>query len=66
MHAGINFFSMLGDPTLLLSGVDALNAALASELSQPRFRAALQGGFAALALLLSLVGLDPMRALRDE
>ena len=45
------------DPTLVLSGVDALNAARASQLSQPRFRAALLGGFAALALLLSLVGL---------
>ena len=45
------------DPTLVLRGVDALNAARASELSQPRFRAALLGGFAALALLLSLVGL---------
>lgn len=45
------------DPTLVLSGVDALNAARATELSQPRFRAVLLGGFAALALLLSLVGL---------
>lgn len=45
------------DPTLVLSGVDSLNAARASELSQPRFRAALLGAFAGLALLVSLVGL---------
>lgn len=45
------------DPALVLSGVDGLKVERAAEFSQPRFRAALLGGFAILALLLSLVGL---------
>lgn len=45
------------DEALVLSGVDGLNVERAAEFSQPRFRAALLGGFATLALLVSLVGL---------
>ena len=45
------------DPTVVLSDVDALNKMRAAELIQPRFRAILLGGFATLALVLSLVGL---------
>jgi putative ABC transport system permease protein len=45
------------DPSLVLSEVDALHFRRTAELSQPRFRAALFGGFAALALVLALVGL---------
>jgi ABC-type antimicrobial peptide transport system permease subunit len=45
------------DRGLVLGGVATLNETLSAELSQPRFRAALFGGFAILALLLAAVGL---------
>ena len=45
------------DRGLVLGGVTTINATLSAELAQPRFRAALFGGFAVLALLLAAVGL---------
>jgi predicted permease len=45
------------DPDLVLSGVETMQAMHAADLSQPRFRTVLAGGFAVLALLLAIVGL---------
>ncbi len=45
------------DATLVLGDIDGLRARQAAQLSPPRFRSALFGGFAMLALVLALVGL---------
>jgi putative ABC transport system permease protein len=45
------------DRDLVLSGVQTMQAMHSADLSQPRFRTALAGGFAVLALLLAIVGL---------
>ena len=45
------------DSGLVLSGVETMQAMHAADLSQPRFRSVLAGSFAALALLLAVVGL---------
>ena len=45
------------DGNLILSGIDDLRAEHVEALSQPRFRSLLLGGFAALALVLAVVGL---------
>jgi predicted permease len=45
------------DPQLVLTDVDGLRAMRTADLSQPRFRTLLFGGFALLALTLALVGL---------
>jgi predicted permease len=45
------------DPQLALSDIDGLRALRSADLSQPRFRTVLFGGFALLALTLALVGL---------
>ncbi len=45
------------DRGLVLGGVATMNDTQSAVLSQPRFRAVLFGGFAALALLLAAVGL---------
>jgi putative ABC transport system permease protein len=44
-------------PTVPVGDVRALDDELAKDLAQPRFRALLLGGFAALALLLAMLGL---------
>jgi predicted permease len=45
------------DRDLVLAGIETMQAKHAAELSQPRFRTVLCGGFAALALALAVVGL---------
>jgi putative ABC transport system permease protein len=45
------------DPQLVLTDIDGLRAMRSADLSQPRFRTVLFGGFALLALTLALVGL---------
>lgn len=45
------------DRDLVLSDLSTMEARLSAALAQPRFRAALFGGFAALAFLLAVVGL---------
>jgi predicted permease len=45
------------DPELVLTNMDGMRAQRSANLSQPRFRAVLFGGFAMLALTLALVGL---------
>jgi predicted permease len=45
------------DPQLMLTDIDGLRAIRSADLSQPRFRTVLFGGFALLALTLALVGL---------
>ncbi len=45
------------DRDLVLSGVETMQAMHAADLSPPRFRTVLAGGFAVLALLLAIVGL---------
>lgn len=45
------------DPELVLADMDGMRAQRSANLSQPRFRAVLFGGFAVLALTLALVGL---------
>ncbi len=45
------------DANLILSAIDDLRTEQAAQLSQPRFRSVLLGGFAALAFALTLVGL---------
>ncbi len=44
------------DPNLAWAGVDSLQATLDQSVAQPRFRTTLVGVFAALALLLSAIG----------
>jgi len=45
------------DRGLILSDIETMQARLAVDLSQPRFRTVLAGGFAGLALALAIVGL---------
>jgi putative ABC transport system permease protein len=45
------------DEGLILSGIETMQAKHAEDLSPPRFRTALSGGFALLALALAIVGL---------
>jgi ABC-type antimicrobial peptide transport system permease subunit len=45
------------DPTVVLGDIDTVQHLLSRDLAYPRFRAALLGLFAGLALLLSVVGL---------
>ncbi|MGB6686921.1 MAG: FtsX-like permease family protein, partial [Terracidiphilus sp.] len=45
------------DGGLILSGIETMQAKHAADLSPPRFRTVLAGGFALLALVLAIVGL---------
>ncbi len=45
------------DEGLILSGIETMQAKHAADLSPPRFRTVLAGGFAVLALLLAIVGI---------
>ncbi len=50
------------DPAVALSGVEPLAAALSGSVSEPRFTATLLGLFAALAILLALIGVHGVLA----
>jgi ABC-type antimicrobial peptide transport system permease subunit len=45
------------DEDAIVSGIQTMEARLSSTLFEPRFRSAVVGAFAAVALLLSLIGL---------